>query len=318
MSAGIAVEAAFVDRASTWTATPATVDTWFPLRSESLTDDPTITRSEATGQVSQYQGKLTQRVVTGDVVAELDYNYGHGLLEFALGANSPAKTYDTADELVYCGLNFDKGTARHQFPSACFNRLQITGAPNEIVTATYGTVAYEQVSTATAFPVSRPAESLQERVYFEDVNVRLGAVIDGALSATEDVGISGFELTLENNMAVDQVDSQSDKRVLAPVRNGFRTGSLRLDFTRYQASLHAGGQHPLNTWRDSQTQLQATLVFTGSTGSYTISLPILHLTEGANHNVAGPEVLTGAATFMLEGGANANMSGMDQLRIVNA
>ena len=65
------------------------------------------------------------------------------------------------------------------------------------------------------------------------------------------VGISAFELTLANNMKLDDVDSASAKRILVPERNGFRTGSLRLDFTRYNTNLEAGGTHPLDTWRDS-------------------------------------------------------------------
>jgi hypothetical protein len=313
MSAGVTVDAGWVDRGTTWTSSPGTVDQWVPVVSESLTEDPTLTSSAVLGQVSQYQGEVTRLGVTGDLVTEYDYNYGHGLLKYALGAEA-AGTYSTADEVPYFGLEIDKGVSRFRYSSCAVQRLTISGQSNGVVTVTYGLVAYEEARSATAFPAIRPAESAQERAVFEHLDLWLGNTAD-ALTIGDRVGVTGFELTLENALAADQQDSASSFRVLPPARNGFRTGTLRLDFARYNANLETGGTHPLDQWRQSHTQLQARLHLSGLTGSLLIQCPIMHLSEGGNATVGGPEVIPETATFRLEGGVNANMSG-DQLELV--
>ncbi len=315
MAAGVVVNAGFIDRTTTWDDSVAAVTGWIPATTESLNQDPQLTRSVALGQVSQYPGQLTKLVAAGDLNAELDYNYGAGMLEFALGAEA-AGVYDTADELPYVGLAIDKGVARFLYGCTVVDRMTISGSPNNPVTVTYGCVAYEEARTGTAFPSIRPAESLQERVMFEDVTVWLG-ITGAALDSGDVIGISGFEITLENTMKLDDIDSESDLRILAPQRNGPRGASLRLDFPRFTSVLHTGGTHPLNTWRDSHTQLQCSLTFTGTGGTYVFRCPIMHLSEGANANVGGPEMIPESAMFTLEGGVNSDMSGADQLQMVN-
>lgn len=315
---GVLVDGGFVDKGSTWSSGTSTVTAWVPVKSETLTEGQQLTHSEALGQVSQYSPEQNRIAVEGDLVTELDYNYGHGLLEYALGAEA-AGTYDTADQLPYFGLELDKGVQRWRYSSCCVNRLTITGTTQGIIEVTYGLVAYQESRSATAFPAVRPAASAQERVIFEDVAVWLGTVAGGALSGADVVGVTGFELTLENNMQVDVSDSTSSKRVLNPVRNGFRTGSLRLDFPRYVANLESGGgTFPLDTWRDSNTELQAQLTFTGSTGTFTVYCPIAHMTDGGNAPVSGPDVIPESLSVELNGGVNANMAGVDQLRLVAA
>ncbi|MGB0889709.1 MAG: phage tail tube protein [Solirubrobacterales bacterium] len=315
MSAGVTTDAGYVGRSSTWSPSPSTVTDWLPCLTESITQDITLATSEAIGQVSQYPGELVRIVAPGDVNCELDYNYGASVLEYALGAHS-AGTYDTADQLSFIGFEFDKGVARVRHPSCVIDTMTISGAPDEVIRVSYGVVAYEELRSAVAFPSIRPAQSLQERVLFEDLNVRLG-ITGSALSASEDIGVSGFELTLNNTMWLDGMDSESAKRIMSPERNGIRTATLRLDFARFTSGLHTGGTHPINDWRDDQDELQASLVFTGSTGSYTINCPIAQIPSGANANIGGPEVIPDSITLRLNGGVNSDMAGADQLQIVH-
>lgn len=316
MSAGVVVDAGFVDRGSNWNSGTSTVTEWLPLKSESLTETPTLTRSEVLGQVSQHKPVLTRLAVAGDLVAEYDYNYGHGLLQYALGAEAGG-VYSTADELPYFGVEIDKGVSRWRYGCLAANRLSISAGKNGVLMVTYGCAAYQEFRASTAFPSIRPAASARERAVFEHAVFRLGDTAD-ALGSGDVVGVEEFELVLENNLEVEQQDSASSKRVLAPIRNGFRTGTLRLNFARYTSALESGGgQWPLDTWRDNNTELQADIVFTGSSGSFTIKCPTMHFQEGADATVGGPQVIGDSATFSLDAGTNSNMTG-DQLELVAA
>lgn len=139
----------------------------------------------------------------------------------------------------------------------------------------------------SASPLFTPA--VNERIMFSDLTFRIGDYSTGTgLGSANDLGISAFEININNNLQGEDQDSVSGVYRKQPVRNGMLevTGSITLP--RYTADA-------LLTKMNSDTVLMAHFNFTGTTihtvsRSLQIWLPSLKIT-GHNESVGGAGIV---------------------------
>jgi len=303
MSEGVLVQAGWITRSTTWDTAQVTVDALLPVKSETLTTNFEQIHSAMLGRASQYAPKQGTRMVQGDLVLELDYNFGYQMLRFAMGTEA-AGVFNLANALQYLQVWIDKGVSRYVFPSVAVNRMTLSGRPDEPLLLTLGCVASTGLRVATAFP---SLSATHDRVILAESTLRIADQAD-ALAGGDAWTFSGFELTLDNALRLDGKSNASTKLVLQPERNGFRTGALSVEFPRYDSDQFA-------TWRDAHTTLQADIVLNGASADFTIQMPSMTIAGGADANVGGPEVLTNSVALELNGAANAFMAGIDMLRV---
>jgi len=315
MSYGAKVKAAYVDTAA-WGDTWATVTTLLPVASESLVVAYERLRSQALiGQAAAHESELGRIQVTGDLVLELDYNNGHALLEHALGAVSSGTYTPTNDIEDYFHLEIEKGTKRYRFYSCAVNQVVIEGdaTSEDPVKFTLSLVAYNATRVDTAFPTL--SLTSPNRCYFQHLSyLRMGDLTD-ALAAGDNVAIKNFSLTIANNLQIDGKDSGDQTHVLVPMRNGWRTVTLKHGLARYGAIADT-----LAGLRDAGTRVQAQLHFADSAETIDVYLPQGKIAAGGDMNVGGPGVIEGEfETEWFINSANSNMAAVtDQLSVVVA
>jgi len=173
---------------------------------------------------------------------------------------------------------------------ACFiNSMTLGCAAGESLKATFEMIIGELVKTSTvneqADLVGLPDDLIQ-LLTFNQLTFRIGDH-SGALSASDEVCISSFEISVNNNLTSDEqatpcntVNTDS-KTQIQPVRNGFRETTLTIELPRYASDA-------FQTYKSAGTNLQCDIVFTDSTSSFTILFPNLVVTDsGAPISGAG-------------------------------
>lgn len=307
----------------TWGAAWATVDTVIPMLSESLTAKADELRDESLiGQASETEFSLGTQKVAGDIVISIPYGIagvaqliGYAIGTYASGAITRA---DSLSSNVF-HLEIDKIVNRYRFACCMISKLVIAGeiGSGKPVTATMSLIARSFATSATAFPSISLATSGAARVYGEHLRdpgyIYVGDCAN-ALTSGDVLGAKSFELTIDNNLKADDVDSSSNY-VLEPERDGMCKTSLKLGFARHQTS-----SAQFTTWRDAGTQLQAILNFSSST-TLRFRFPRLYVQSGADFNVSGPGTYGGDvmldAFYNGSGGSarNAYMAVTDQVDV---
>ena len=137
-----------------------------------------------------------------------------------------------------------------------------------------------------------------ERAMFSDVAYfRIGAystVSGGALSSSDDYGISDFSISVNNNLSADAQSTTSGVHRMEPVRGGHREVSGSFSLPRYDSDTFIN-------WLNNQTKLMAQIQFQGSTmetiaRKFEIFLSSIVLTKGSAP-VGGPDALTQSFEF---------------------
>lgn len=289
----------------TWTA----VDTLLPMVSETLTQSYDDLRSKALiGQAAAHERFNGTEMVAGDLVLELCYAVGADLIGYGMGAfASGVATFANDLTSGVFNLEIDKGQERMRFYNCMVDKVVIAGGfDGNPMTATLGIVARRAAPVATAFPsLSLPATDNATRVYMEHLRT-IGLWIgdlDNVLASSDEVGISTFELTIENANKVDDKDS-SDTKVLQLIRDNWRTVTMKLGLPRYSDTTDN-----FLVWKEAATRLQCLSVWTSpSGGTIALRLPHLKVSDGADFNVGGPGVISGEVTLeaFYNGGINTN------------
>jgi hypothetical protein len=195
-------------------------------------------------------------------------------------------------------VGLDKGVSDHVFYSSFINKLTLSGNPNEVTLAvellSYNRVTGSYNSASWTLPLGSTAQ-----VLFRQLEVQLGLRAAGAGALTV-YRPNSFELAIDNGLKGDDQTTESGLNHEIPVRDGFRTTTLKLDFPRYSADT-------LGTAFDGDQEYAGQLEFTGpdlpSSGStarlwgfYMSSLRFV--SEGTN--IAGANRVPQSVEFVAE------------------
>jgi len=151
-------------------------------------------------------------------------------------------------------LGFKKAT--DYVTSSCYvNKMTISGSPSEMKIS-FDLIGYDVVTGAYnsanwTLPTGSAAHCL-----FQQMVVLVGTRAAGI--PTTEYGISGFELTVNNNLKADDQSTASAPNILMPIRTGPREVSLKLDFPRYNTAFET-----LSAYAGLNTEMAASLGLTG-------------------------------------------------------
>ncbi len=189
------------------------------------------------------------------------------------------------------------------FRSAMVNTLSFKGDAGGAVTMSADFIPFDLdrdsasniASTTWDLDYSSAVFEANERLIFSDIAyIRVAPFTEAALDAADNMGISSFELSINNNIQADDQDAVSGNYRTEPGRGGMReiTGSFTLP--RYESDQWFA-------WRDAGTILIADIVVNGtllttSTRSLRIYLNSFKLEKGSAP-VSGASVLTQTFSF---------------------
>lgn len=300
------------------------------LVSENLTENYDKIRSSALlGSAADNEFYLGHVMISGEVVVDLAYDNSE-IIEYCMGA-AATTTYTFTDQLSKVfHLLIDKNSAaaddsgstnlnkfRYRFAGVKVNSFTISGEVGESPVKLTMQVTCRSVATvATVFPTLTAPD---EPIPFKHLtSCWVGDQAD-ALASGDALSVKSFEIAVDNNLKSDDKDSGDVSYVLEPLRNGFRKVTAKFGLARYLTSSPTAD---LRTWKTAGTRLQALLVLTNGTDSYTIRIPEMKVVDGVNWNVGGPAMIESDVTFeAFNNSSNAN-TGMStitsQMNIVAA
>ncbi len=194
--------------------------------------------------------------------------------------------YSPAENLAYSFTSaIYKGVSVWEFAGCKIDTLKISGAANKPLDIEFGGVAKvldlaSAVNTANVL-TALDTEDVADKVMFSDLVFKI-APQASALSGVTAVGISDFSTVVNNKLKMDDFDNRA-KTILEPQRNGVRETKLSFSVPRYEADTYLG-------YRDSDTALHASLVFTSGNFLFAIHLPKLKV-DKADAQISGPGLI---------------------------
>jgi hypothetical protein len=218
------------------------------LKTESIVFDVQLIDSDgATGVRSRVSGDRGNQFHNGDATFDLKYRGLDVLFGLAFGnVAAPVETPPASDAYLHVfkpavsltglmgSLAFDKQISVWEYPSVKVGSISISGSAGAITEMTVTLVASglnrnKNVGTntfTTMATVTVPAE--RQFVLFEDLDVHLVTQADASFDEADKIYPSAFELTMNNNMATDQVTTKLKNKIDEATEDGFFevTGSM--------------------------------------------------------------------------------------------
>lgn len=178
-----------------------------------------------------------------------------------------------------------KGVSVWEYAGCKLDTLKISGEANKPLDIEIGgaakTLDLSSATNTAAILTALSTEDAASKIMFSDLEFKIAAQTD-ILSGENEKGINGFDLTLSNNMALDQFLNTA-KLIIEPQRNGFRAVALNFKIPRYEADTYL-------EWRDADTPLHAYLKFTSGTYVFDIHIPKL-IVDKVDAPVGGPGLI---------------------------
>ena len=223
----------------------------------------------------------------GPVTCELTYQDLDLLIAIAMGAaGTPSANGDLYDNIYSLAADISnsftlailKGVSVWEYAGCKIDKLKISGSANNPLDVEFDVVA-KDLSRTSATNTAAILNALTvtdsgAKIMFSDLEFKMAAQ-NTALSGATEIGLSSFDLTLENNLAVDQFDS-TGLTILQPQRKGVRAVKLTIEMPRYEA----------DTYHDfvaNATALHAYLKFTSGNYVFDIHLPKFYLVSGESN-----------------------------------
>ncbi len=218
------------------------------LKTESIVFDVQLIDSDgATGVRSRVSGDRGNQFHNGDATFDLKYRGLDVLFGLAFGnVADPVETPGASDAYLHVfkpatsltglmgSLAFDKQISVWEYPSVKVGSISISGSAGAITEMTVTLVAsglnrnknIGSNTFVTMATVTVPAE--RQFVLFEDLDVHLVTQAAGGFTDADKIYPSAFELTMNNNMATDQVTTKLRNKIDEATEDGFFevTGSL--------------------------------------------------------------------------------------------
>jgi hypothetical protein len=216
------------------------------------------------------------------------------LIAIAMGAaGTPEENVDLYDNTYELAENLDyfftaavyKGVAVWEYTGCKIDTMKISGEANKPLDIEFSGAAKEldldsEINTSSIL-TDLNTKDVASKIMFSDLEFKIAAQAT-ALAGESEKGINSFELTLENNMALDQFDN-TDQLILEPQRNGFRAITFTFKVPRYEANTYLD-------WRKDNTDLHAYLKFSSGDYVFDIHLPKIKI-DKAEAPVGGPGLI---------------------------
>lgn len=243
------------------------------------------------------------------------------LIAIAMGAaGSPSpngdlydNTYSLAENLAYSfTAAVYKAVSVWEFAGCKIDTMKISGEANKPLNIEFGGAAQalslDSATNTSVVLTGLDTEDAAAKIMMSDLEFKIAAQ-DNELSGQSELGISSFDLTLNNKMALDQFDNRA-QTILEPQRNGFREVKLNFKVPRYEADTYLD-------WRDADTALHAWLKFTSGNYKFDIHFPKLKV-DKAEAPVSGPGLIEQAiecTCFRDPGSVSASFTLTDEMEI---
>ena len=285
------------------------------MKTEGITFDVQLIDSDgATGVRSRVSGDRGNEFHSGDITMDFKYRGLEVLLGLAFGqvANPVAQggeaaylhSFSPAASLtgLMGTLVIDKQVSVWEYPSVKVGSISISGAAGAIteITATIVASGLNRNRTlgtnngTTVGTITVPAE--RQFALFEDLVVRLHAQTKTPSDSLDLIYPSAFEITLNNNMATDQVTTKYQREIDEATEDGFFdvTGSLTFPVYETERIINvAQNKNPLAmTWAFVGNTLITASEFPGMT----LYFPEVKF-GSASPNMGGPGRIGYSAEF---------------------
>lgn len=274
-----------------WTTAYAAVDVLIPFDSETIVQGFTRIQDESlVGSAARAPSDQGVQAITGQTIHRLDYNNFDALLELLFGTLTGRVLTLSEDTLLkYTWIEFEKQTSRWRFGAAKATKVLLAGEKDGHVMLTVDWILRDIDRNVTVFP-SISTVGPRNHVKFEDLQFQIDTVAAGPPTSADALRIESFELEIDRLLVSDDYGSKSqtageEKFPLEPIPNGKRVVTLKVKQPRYDSDAN------FVTWKDSNTPIQAILLFTRGGETLTIDLPDLRMTEGADAAIGGAERL---------------------------
>lgn len=226
-------------------------NTGFELMTESIEFDVQLINSDgATGVRSRVSGDRGNEFHSGDVGIDLQYRGAEVFLGLAFGdvttvnvsGNTYKHTFKPATSLtgLMGTLVIDKQISVWEYPSVKIGNITISGAAGEITTVTATIVAsnlnrnkYLGVNNLTTIgTITIPTD--RQFILFEDLTVHLVDQSEASFTDTDLIYPSAFEISMNSNMATDQVTTKYKREIDEATEDGFFDVEGSLTFPVYE------------------------------------------------------------------------------------
>ena len=208
-------------------------------------------------------------------------------------------------EGYFMTLCLDKQVSIHEHDTTKINQWTLSGNAGERIK-----FAFEMIGRNLNLPASGTNSSLSSatestpRVYlmYEDVEIRLAPQSGGALSNTDQVYPSAFEIVF-NNSLVGDTTTKNDPYLDEPIRDGFMTVNGSLTIPKYTTGSDAKGITALRNGTKMKMAIKiisSTQIGAAGEGPYyyefNLYFPQVHVTEAARP-LEGPTKIPGNISF---------------------
>lgn len=261
--------------------------------SESITrSDEFFEQDTLVSKAGRLPADKTNITVSGSI--EMDNNYQALDLIFALafggGAETPSgsgpytHTIKLSEDISRSlSIFIEKDVSVWEIAGAKINTLTISGIAGEPIKVSAEIIAKELTrGTSYRATLSGLAIPSKPRVVFPHLKFRIADLTD-ALTDDDEIDISEFELTINNNLATDQRGSKEGNYILEPFRNGRREITLSITVRRYTKDTFIN-------WKENGTKLQADLTFTSGSYQQKFEFPTL-LVKEVNAPIGSAEII---------------------------
>jgi len=288
--------------------------------------DATVSHKRVQSTVIGVNGTLNLEAVH-DVIAGDIFGIGNLLLG-ALGvatweAIGGRNQYTLANTVAnYYTLAFEKNVSVWEMQGCKINTLEFSGEAGGVISLAAGIVAKDLLRTGDAGIVNASGAftalintTEPKLLQMDDCVIRIdvhGAVLAGA----DQVNVSGFKLSLNNNLKADDyatpLTGESGDTILEPIRNGKFDVDLELTFPRYTSDSEFG-------WLNADTPVQCDIKFLLGTDEFNVYLPNCEVME-AGAPIPGAEIFpkTVKLKALHNGTTNTDMAFEDATAITGA
>jgi hypothetical protein len=303
-----------------------------PVLSETLTENIKIIDSQVLkGIAGQDQIDLGERSYTGTIETDCVYPTKSGSVFFgndmfismAMGAHpsygsslTGARFTESPDHC--CTIAIDKVVSIWEFISCYFKTMKISAKVGESVKASFDVIAYNCLLTGTANEAAEftaIAGQSAKKVLFADATFRLGDHSNALAASTDEIGLSEFNLNLDNNFSDPTFSSPNNDTghtnaylTIQPERNGKRIIDVDFKLSRYNTGGTNNWGTQLETWKSAKTPLQMDAIWSidSAARKFLIHMPYLIITDlKENVNGAGLVDQQVKAKLLYNGGTTA-------------
>lgn len=251
----------------------------------------------ALGYENPNSGGSPATLATGAYAHLFECDYDLQTAPWVAGEDRTANGWSANDRKVRRGqLGFRKQVQDWVFNSVMVNKMTISGNPSEVKIA-FDLIGWDvYLGAYNSATWTLPTGTLALAM-FQQLVCKLGTRAGGAGALTT-MAPNSFELSVNNNLKADDQSVATVPHICEPVRAGMQEITLKLEFPRYNTDLTS-----LSGWSDDNTELAASLTFTGpiigATAYYYTIAAFMSSIRAKNFQapISGPAPLTASCEF---------------------